>query len=174
VCTQAIERVKRCHTTHITRAATVAGSRHQSCTLTHTHTALCECTASSHITAHCDLLTNAMVLVQQQLSSLATLKRKGNEHKVSTFAVGACGLRRGSLASVRKTQSRTNPQMAISVLGALTAPVVAIAALGTLDGFGKMILNLPRILEYQLRYASRLMEQGSGTTGVCERESVRV
>jgi len=40
--------------------------------------------------------------------------------------------------------------------------VVVIAAMGTLDGFGKVVLNMPRILEYQLRYASRLMQQGSG------------
>ncbi len=34
--------------------------------------------------------------------------------------------------------------------------------MGTLDGFGKMLLNLPRILEYQMRYATRVMQEGSG------------
>ena len=48
------------------------------------------------------------------------------------------------------------------VCAALTAPVVVFAAMGTLDGFGKMLLNLPRILEYQMRYATRVMQEGSG------------
>jgi len=52
--------------------------------------------------------------------------------------------------------------MAISVLGALTAPLVAVAALGTLDGFGKLLINLPRIIEYQFRYANRIMQRGNG------------
>ena len=52
------------------------------------------------------------------------------------------------------------------------APVVVFAAMGTLDGFGKVVLNLPRILDYQIRYASRLMQQGSG--GVVSNDALDV
>eukprot|EP00960_Hanusia_phi_P027194 746683-Hanusia_phi.AAC.2 len=63
---------------------------------------------------------------------------------------------------VARSRKATSPRMAISVLGALTAPLVAVAALGTLDGFGKLVMNLPRIIEYQFRYANRIMQRGNG------------
>ena len=52
--------------------------------------------------------------------------------------------------------------MVLGVLGALTAPVVVFAAMGTLDGFGKVVANFPKILNYQMRYATRVLQQGSG------------
>ena len=62
---------------------------------------------------------------------------------------------------VKTRTAHAGPRMAITVLGVLTAPVVALAAMGTLDGFGKTVLNLPRILEHQMRFASRLMQEGN-------------
>jgi hypothetical protein len=50
----------------------------------------------------------------------------------------------------------------LTVLSALSSPVVlTAAALGTLDGFGRLLVNLPRVLELQYAYANSLMERGS-------------
>jgi hypothetical protein len=50
----------------------------------------------------------------------------------------------------------------LTVLSALSSPVVlTAAALGTLDGFGRLLVNLPRVLELQYAYANQLMERGS-------------
>jgi hypothetical protein len=55
--------------------------------------------------------------------------------------------------------------MSITVLTALSSPVVlTAAALGTLDGCGRLIANFPRVLELQYAYASRLLETGSTGT----------
>lgn len=52
--------------------------------------------------------------------------------------------------------------MSLTVLAALSSPVVlTAAALGTLDGFGRLMVNIPRVLELQYAYANRLMERGS-------------
>lgn len=51
--------------------------------------------------------------------------------------------------------------MGLTVLGALTAPVVTLAALGTLDGLSRVVLNIPKFLNYQYRYATSVMQRGS-------------
>ena len=71
-----------------------------------------------------------------------------------------------ALSQRQRSRRPMNPQMVISVLGALTAPVVVIAAMGTLDGFGKIALNVPRILDYQFKYATRIMAVGNGPNGL--------
>jgi len=79
-----------------------------------------------------------------------------------TGASAPAQLASGFASSRKERSQQLNPHMVIGVLGALTAPIVVFAAMGTLDGFGKVVLNLPKILEYQMRYATRLLQQGSG------------
>lgn len=99
-------------------------------------------------------------LCQHQRASLA-LRKSAGTHR-SSFTAGTSSAQLPCTPSKGTRKSHAQLQMVISVLGALTAPVVVFAAMGTLDGFGKMVLNLPRILDYQLRYATRVMQEGSG------------
>mmetsp|Transcript_22125 Transcript_22125/g.45117 ORF Transcript_22125/g.45117 Transcript_22125/m.45117 type:complete len:554 (+) Transcript_22125:181-1842(+) len=60
---------------------------------------------------------------------------------------------------VRKSSSEVT--MGLTVLGALTAPVVTLAALGTMDGVSRVVLNIPKFLNYQYRYATSVLQRGT-------------
>ena len=63
--------------------------------------------------------------------------------------------------SLRRRESpRVGANMVIGVVGVLTGPVVALAALGTLDGLGRVMRNLRLYLELQFKYANQLLAQG--------------
>ncbi|KAJ1496189.1 hypothetical protein T484DRAFT_1760024, partial [Baffinella frigidus] len=59
----------------------------------------------------------------------------------------------------RRESSRVGENMVIGVVSVLTGPVVALAALGTLDGLGRVMRNLPRYMELQYNYAKQLLAQ---------------
>ena len=60
----------------------------------------------------------------------------------------------------RRESPRVGANMVIGVVSVLTGPVVALAALGTLDGLGRVLRNLPLYMELQFKYANQLLAQG--------------
>jgi hypothetical protein len=64
------------------------------------------------------------------------------------------------VGSNQRKERRVGANMVIGVVSALTGPVVALAALGTLGGLGRVVRNMPRYMELQYKYAMQLLAQG--------------
>lgn len=96
------------------------------------------------------------------MGRLPTLRAGNSQLCPVVFRSGAAGgqFLPARTESPRRSERSVGANMVIGVVSALTGPVVALAALGTLDGLGRVVRNMPRYMELQYKYAMQLLAQG--------------